>query len=176
MSRVKASRISQTAVCAERRAGEQEQSSRYARSLLEASLDPLVTISADGKVGLLRVEYRPWDRHCDISHALKAGEDSADLAKTFTLSGLAEAPRVTLNGRPVEVRTAGQAASPFVPNTPLLAALSRPHCRPHGRPCPDPPVPALETQVQDYRWQARPPVLQRGEICGPAGALPPRAY
>ena len=35
---------------AEHRAGEQEQAFRYARSLLEASLDPLVTISADGKV------------------------------------------------------------------------------------------------------------------------------
>jgi PAS domain S-box-containing protein len=35
---------------AEHRAGEQEQASRYARSLIEASLDPLVTISADGKI------------------------------------------------------------------------------------------------------------------------------
>jgi PAS domain S-box-containing protein len=35
---------------AEQRAGEQEQAFRYARSLLEASLDPLVTISADGKI------------------------------------------------------------------------------------------------------------------------------
>jgi PAS domain S-box-containing protein len=35
---------------AEQRAVEQEQASRYARSLLEASLDPLVTISADGKI------------------------------------------------------------------------------------------------------------------------------
>jgi hypothetical protein len=68
-----------------------------------------VRISADGKVGLLRVEYRPWDRHCDISHALKAGQQGSDLAKSFTISGLAEPPRVTLNGHPVEVRTAGQA-------------------------------------------------------------------
>ncbi len=31
-------------------AGEQKQSSQYARSLIEASLDPLVTISSDGKI------------------------------------------------------------------------------------------------------------------------------
>jgi hypothetical protein len=67
-----------------------------------------VRISADGKVGLLRVEYRPWDRHCDISHALKSGQEGPHIAKSFTISGLAEPPRVTLNGRPVEVRTAGQ--------------------------------------------------------------------
>ncbi len=35
---------------AEQQAAIQEKSSRYARSLLEASLDPLVTISADGKI------------------------------------------------------------------------------------------------------------------------------
>jgi PAS domain S-box-containing protein len=35
---------------AEHRAGEQQQAFRYARSLLEASLDPLVTISTDGKI------------------------------------------------------------------------------------------------------------------------------
>jgi PAS domain S-box-containing protein len=35
---------------AEQKAIEQEQSSRYARSLLESSLDPLVTISVDGKI------------------------------------------------------------------------------------------------------------------------------
>ena len=63
----------------------------------------------EGKVGLLRVEYRPWAREYDISHALKAGQDGADMAKSFTISGLAEAPRVTLNGRPADVRVAGQA-------------------------------------------------------------------
>ncbi len=68
-----------------------------------------VRISADGKVSLLRVEYRPWDRHCDISHALKYGQEGPHLAKSFTISGLAEPPRVTLNGRAVEVRAAGQA-------------------------------------------------------------------
>ena len=68
-----------------------------------------VTLRADGKVGLLRVEYRPHDKACDIDHALKSGQDGFDMAKSFTISGLAEPPRVTLNGRPVEVRVAGQA-------------------------------------------------------------------
>jgi hypothetical protein len=63
---------------------------------------------ADGKVGLLRVEYRPWEKACDISHALKPGQDG-DAAKSFTISGLAEPPRVTLNGRPADVRVTGQA-------------------------------------------------------------------
>jgi hypothetical protein len=36
--------------------------------------------------------------------------DVADtMAKSFTISGLAEPPRVTLNGRPADVRVAGQA-------------------------------------------------------------------
>ena len=68
-----------------------------------------VKLSADGKVGLLRVEYRPWEKACDVTHALKAGQDGADLAKSFTISGLAEPPSVTLNGRPAQVRVAGQA-------------------------------------------------------------------
>jgi hypothetical protein len=68
-----------------------------------------VRISADGKVGLLRVEYRPRERHCDISHALKAGQDAADFAKSFTITGLAEPPRVILNGQSIEVRSAGPA-------------------------------------------------------------------
>jgi len=67
-----------------------------------------VGLRADGKAGLLRVEYRPWEKACDISHALKPGQDG-DAAKSFTISGLAEPPRVTLNGRPADVRVAGQA-------------------------------------------------------------------
>ena len=65
-------------------------------------------LQADGQVGLLRVEYRPWEKSCDISHALKPGQEG-DAARSFTISGLAEAPRVTLNGRPANVRIAGQA-------------------------------------------------------------------
>jgi len=67
-----------------------------------------MSLSADGKVGLLRVEYRPWEKAFDISHAPKAAQDVSDMAKSFTISGLAEPPRVTLNGRTVDVRTAGQ--------------------------------------------------------------------
>jgi hypothetical protein len=67
-----------------------------------------VMFRADGKVGLLRLEYRPWEKACDINHALKPGQE-ADAARSFTISGLAEAPSVTLNGRPADVRVAGQA-------------------------------------------------------------------
>lgn len=58
---------------------------------------------ADGKVGLLRLEYRPWTREVDIAHALKPDQKGDDLARRLTLSGLAEAPRVTVNGRRAEV-------------------------------------------------------------------------
>ena len=57
--------------------------------------------AADGKVGLLRLEYRPWAKECDISTALKAGQEAAGLARSLTISGLAEPPRVRLNGRTV---------------------------------------------------------------------------
>jgi hypothetical protein len=67
-----------------------------------------VVFRADGKVGLLRLEYRPWEKACDICHALKPGEEN-DAARSFTISGLAVPPRVTLNGRPADVRVAGQA-------------------------------------------------------------------
>ena len=68
-----------------------------------------VTLRPDGKVGLLRVEYRPWARECEISHEPKPGQDGADMARTFTISGLAERPLVTLNGRTADVRASGQA-------------------------------------------------------------------
>lgn len=61
---------------------------------------------ADGKVALLRVEYRPWARELDIAHAPKT--DQKDLARMFTIEGMAQAPRVTLNGQPVEARPAGK--------------------------------------------------------------------
>ena len=54
-----------------------------------------------GHIGELR-------RVGDISHAPMPGQES-DVAQSFTISGLAEPPRVTLNGRPAEVRAAGQA-------------------------------------------------------------------
>jgi hypothetical protein len=68
-----------------------------------------ITLQADGKVGLLRVEVRPWMREVDISHAPKPGQDGADMARTLTISGLAEVPGVTLNGHPATVRSMGQA-------------------------------------------------------------------
>jgi hypothetical protein len=72
-----------------------------------------VMLHADGKVGLLRAEIRagigPGSREIDIAHELKPGQEGAGVARTFTISGLAEAPRVTLNGRPADVRAMGQA-------------------------------------------------------------------
>jgi hypothetical protein len=60
------------------------------------------TFGADGKLGLLRVEYRPWAHEIDIAHAPKPEQNDVDMARHFTIQGLANAPRVTLNGKPVE--------------------------------------------------------------------------
>lgn len=62
-----------------------------------------VKLRADGKVGLMRLEYRPWSREIEIAHAPKP-DQAADLAKTITVFGLAEPPKVTVNGRAAEVR------------------------------------------------------------------------
>src|SRR6185369_3529159 len=48
---------------------------------------------ADGKVGLLRFEYRPWSREVSIDHQ---GGDG--LAKRLMISGLEDVPHVTVNG------------------------------------------------------------------------------
>ncbi len=66
------------------------------------------SFSADGKVALLRVEWRPWVRELDIAHTPKADQKSSDLARTFLIAGLAEAPKITLNGKPVEARRSDQ--------------------------------------------------------------------
>jgi hypothetical protein len=57
---------------------------------------------ADGKLALLRVEYRPWTHALDIAHAPKPEQNDADMARHFTIEGLSEAPHVTLNGKPAE--------------------------------------------------------------------------
>ncbi len=57
----------------------------------------------NGKVGLLRLEYRPWSREVEISHVLKPDQTGGDLARRLTISGLAQAPRVTVNGRRADV-------------------------------------------------------------------------
>jgi len=62
-----------------------------------------VSFKADGKVALLRLEYRPWLREVEIANALKPGQNGDDLARRFTLSGLAAAPRATVNGRHTDV-------------------------------------------------------------------------
>ncbi|HQS16814.1 MAG TPA: hypothetical protein PLV46_14700 [Reyranella sp.] len=61
---------------------------------------------ADGKVGLMRLEYRPWVREVEIDHAPKPGQDG--LAATITVSGLAREPKVTVNGHRVDPRIAGE--------------------------------------------------------------------
>ena len=65
-------------------------------------------LAADGKVGLLRVEYRPKERRFDITHQPKPDQDGAEMARNFTISGLAAAPDVVLNGQAVAIRTAGR--------------------------------------------------------------------
>jgi hypothetical protein len=61
------------------------------------------SFKADGKVGLLRLEWRPWAREVEIAHALKPGQKGDDLARRLTVSGLAEAPRVIVNGHHADV-------------------------------------------------------------------------
>jgi hypothetical protein len=65
------------------------------------------TFKADGKVGLLRLEYRPWSHEIDISHALKPDQNPEDFAKSFALTGLRDPPRVTVNAKTVEARREG---------------------------------------------------------------------
>lgn len=65
-----------------------------------------MSLRADGRVGLMRLEYRPWVREIEIDHAPKP--DQAGLARTITISGLAEPPKVTLNGQAADLRAAGQ--------------------------------------------------------------------
>jgi hypothetical protein len=60
-----------------------------------------VSFFGDGKLGLLRLEYRPFSREVVIDHVLKPGQDSAAIAKRLTIAGLRDTPRVILNGRPV---------------------------------------------------------------------------
>ena len=56
------------------------------------------TFKAEGRVGLLRLEYRPWSHEVFIDH-----EGGPDVAQRLAISGLKEAPRVMLNGKPVDV-------------------------------------------------------------------------
>lgn len=65
------------------------------------------TFEADGRVGLMRLEYRPWAGEVEIDHTPKP--EQTGLARTITISGLAEAPKVTLNGRATNVTAAGKA-------------------------------------------------------------------
>lgn len=64
--------------------------------------------AADGKVGLLRLEYRPWAREVEIDHAPKSDQTGSDMARTLIIEGMAEPPTVTLNGKPVEAARNGK--------------------------------------------------------------------
>ena len=63
---------------------------------------------ADGKLGLLRVEYRPWAHELEIAHAPKPEQNDVDMARHFTIEGLSDAPRITLNGKSVEAARDGK--------------------------------------------------------------------
>ena len=67
-----------------------------------------LALKADGKVGLLRVEYRPWSKEIDITHTPKPEQAGDTMARNFLVSGFADAPRVTMNGRPVNATRVGQ--------------------------------------------------------------------
>jgi glycosyltransferase involved in cell wall biosynthesis len=61
-----------------------------------------VALRPDGKVGLLRVEYRPWLAECDVDYAPKPDQQGTDMARNLTFTGLSKPPKVRLNGKPVE--------------------------------------------------------------------------
>ena len=67
-------------------------------------------VRPDGKVGLLRVEYRPWAAEYEVDYAPKPEQTGADMAKVLTFTGLKQRPQVKLNGRPAEV-SAGAAGT-----------------------------------------------------------------
>jgi hypothetical protein len=56
---------------------------------------------ADGKLGLLRLEYRPWSHEVVIDHVLKPDQTDGT-ARRLSIAGLPAAPRVILNGRAVQ--------------------------------------------------------------------------
>jgi hypothetical protein len=58
--------------------------------------------SADGKLGLLRLEYRPWSHEVLIDHVPKPGQTDG-MAKQLSIAGLSAKPHVVLNGKPIAV-------------------------------------------------------------------------
>jgi hypothetical protein len=67
------------------------------------------SFGGDGKLGLLRLEYRPSSKEVDVSYAPKPDQNGPEMAKHLTIEGLAEPPTVRLNGRTVEPVRNGQA-------------------------------------------------------------------
>ena len=62
-----------------------------------------VVVRPDGKVGLLRVECRPWAAEYDVDYAPKPDQTGADMARSLTFTGLSQRPQARLNSQPVEV-------------------------------------------------------------------------
>ncbi len=65
-----------------------------------------VVVRPDGKVGLLRVEYRHWAAEYEVDYAPKPEQTGADMAKAGRFTGLKQRPRVRKNGQPAEVSSA----------------------------------------------------------------------
>ncbi len=56
------------------------------------------TFKVEGRVGLMRLEYRPWSGEVIIDH-----EGGPDVAQRMTITGLKQAPRVVVNGKRIDV-------------------------------------------------------------------------
>jgi hypothetical protein len=68
-----------------------------------------VSVAADGKVGLTRVLVRPAANEIAIDSAFKPGQEKEPgVATAFRIAGAADKFRVTLNGRPAELRRDGK--------------------------------------------------------------------
>ena len=74
-----------------------------------------VVLRPDGKVGLLRVEYRPWLAECDVDYAPKPDQQGADMARNLTFTGLKNQPKVRLNGKPVDATPSSSAGGFQIP-------------------------------------------------------------
>ena len=74
-----------------------------------------VVLRPDGKVGLLRVEYRPWSGECDVDYAPKPDQQGADMARNLAFTGLPTQPKVRLNGKPVDATPIASAAGFQIP-------------------------------------------------------------
>jgi hypothetical protein len=61
-----------------------------------------VALRPDGKVGLLRVEYRPSLAELHVDYAPKPDQQGAGMARNLTVTGLKKQPKIRLNGKPID--------------------------------------------------------------------------